>query len=361
MTHRSITPAVALSVAGLVLGLTTACGSDDDTATTAGTDTVTVTNCGAEVTYDQPLDRLFVNDGGMIAISLAAGASDQIVAVSSMARDTDVLRLEYGDVVDDLEEVAPSQPTLEHIVGARPQVLYAGYNYGMGEARGITPEILAQHEIGVYQLSEACRQVAGEKTRGTMDPWVALDTDLRNIGIITGNPDVGASAADDVATRLDALRGAPQPTEKPTVFLFDSGTDTIFSSGSFGGPQGIIDAAGARNATEDVADTWTTVSWERLATADPDLIAFVDYPGQSVEEKIDVLKNHPASQNLRAVRENRFINFPYAMWVSSPLNIDGAEILRTVLEEHGLAPRSEIEPSLDVSRLELGGNDWLAN
>ncbi|MEP9414024.1 ABC transporter substrate-binding protein [Gordonia sp. VNQ95] len=354
-THRRV-PAVGLAVTALILGLT-ACGSDNETSASA--DTVTVTNCGEDVTYDQPLDRLFVNDGGMIAISLAAGAADQIVAVSSMARDADVLRLEYGAQVDELKQVAPEQPTLENIVGARPQVLYAGYNYGMSESRGITPEILAQHGIDVYQLSEACRQVNGESARGTMDPWVALDTDLRNIGTITANADVGAQAADDVQTRLQALRAAPQPTDKPTVFLFDSGTDTVFSSGSFGGPQGIIDAAGARNATEDVQDTWTTVSWERVATADPDVIAFVDYPGQSVEEKIAALRSNPASRNLRAVKENRFINLPYAMWVSSPLNIDSAEILRKVFEAHDLAPQSRITPTLDVRRLGLGGNDWL--
>ena len=343
--------------AALMVGLTAACSAES--ADSVASDTVTVTNCGEQVTYDQPLDRLFVNDGGMIAIALAAGARDQMVAVSSMARDVDVLRLEYGALVDGLDEVTSTQPTLENIVGARPQVLYAGYNYGMGEARGITPEILAGYGIDVYQLSEACRPVEGEAVRGTMDPWVALDTDLRNIGTITGNPDRGARAADDVADRLDALRSAPQPEDTPTVFVFDSGTDTVFSSGAFGGPQGIIDAAGARNATEDVQDTWTTVSWERVATADPDLIVFVDYPGQSVEEKITALRSNPASRNLRAVRENRFINLPYAMWVSSPLNIDAAEILRSVLEKHGLAPQSDIAPTLDVARLGLGGNDWL--
>ncbi len=345
----------ALAIPVLAGGLT-ACGSaSDDVAV----DTVTVTNCGAEVTYGQPLERLFVNDGGMIAIALAAGAREQMTAVSSMARDVDVLRLVYGEQVDTLNEVAPAQPSLENIVGARPQVLYAGYNYGMGEARGITPEILAQHGIDVYQLSEACRPVEGERIRGTMDPWVALDTDLRNIGIITGNADVGARAADEVAERLETLRAAPQPEQTPTVFVFDSGTDTIFSSGAFGGPQGIIDAAGARNATEDVQDTWTTVSWERISIADPDVIAFVDYPGQSVEEKIAALRGNPASRNLKAVRENRFINFPYAMWVSSPLNIDAAEVLRSVLESHGLAPESGITPRLDVRQLGLAGNDWL--
>lgn len=353
---RATRPAVALAATALLIGLT-GCATGSSTDTAAGT--VTVTNCDEEVAFDQPLDRLFVNDGGMIAISLAAGARDNIVAVSSMARDTDVLRLKYGAQVDGLNEVASERPTLENIVGADPQVLFAGYNYGMSESRGITPEILASHGIDVYQLSEACRQVDGESVRGTMDPWVALDTDLRNIGIITGNEEQGAAAADEVADRLATLRAAPQPAEKPTVFLFDSGTDTVFSSGSFGGPQGIIDAAGARNATEDVQDTWTTVSWERITTSDPDLIAFVDYPGQSVKEKIAVLKSNPASRDLTAVRENRFINLPYAMWVSSPLNIDAAETLRAVLENHDLAPDTGIEPSIDVTELGLGGNDWL--
>lgn len=53
-------------------------------------------------------------------------------------------------------------------------------------------------------------------------------------------------------------------------------------------------------------------------------------------------------------------NFPYAMWVSSPPNIDSAEIVRKVLECRDLAPQSQIEPTLDVRRLGLGGNDWLA-
>ena len=79
----------------------------------------------------------------------------------------------------------------------------------------------------------------------------------------------------------------------------------------------------------------------------------------SEDEKIAALRSNPASRNLKAVRENRFVNLPYAMWVSSPLNIDAAEIMRGVLENHGLAPESGITPSLDVAQLDLGGNNWL--
>ncbi|MCF8587366.1 ABC transporter substrate-binding protein [Gordonia sp. HY285] len=356
MTSRAVRTVIALSATTAIAVTAAACGSASTSTTGA---TVTVTNCGEEVTFDQPLDRLFVNDGGMIATALAAGARDNITAVSSLSRDADILRLEFGQQVDALNEVTTENPTLENFVAARPQVVYAGYNYGMSESRGITVDVLAQHGIDVYQLSEACRQADGESERGTMDPWVALDTDLRNIGTITGHADEGAAAADEVRNRLATLRAAPQTRDRPTVFLFDSGSDTVFTSGSFGGPQGIIDAAGAHNATQDVDDTWTAVSWERLAIADPDVIAFVDYPGQSVEEKIASLRSNPASRSLRAVQEKRFINLPYAMWVSSPLNIDAAEILRKALEQQGSLPESSITTSLDVASLGLNGNDLL--
>ncbi|WYY09561.1 ABC transporter substrate-binding protein [Gordonia hydrophobica] len=349
---RTVT-ALACAVA---VTATAACSTTSDSA---GGDSVTVTNCGKEASFPQPLNRLFVNDGGMIAIALAAGAHDAITAVSSLSRDKDVLRLAYGSQVDDLNEVTTKQPTLENFVAARPQVVYAGYNYGMSESRGITIDILNQHGIDVYQLSEACRQADGAPERGTMDPWTALDTDLRNIGTITGHAEEGAAAADDVKRRLAALRAAPQAENPPTVFVFDSGSDTVFTSGAFGGPQGIIDAAGARSATEDVKDTWTAVSWERVATADPDVIAFVDYPGQSVGEKIAALRSNPASRSLRAVQENRFINLPYAMWVSSPLNIDAAETLRKALETTGALPTSSITPALDITSLNLDGNQLL--
>ena len=102
------------------------------------------------------------------------------------------------------------------------------------------------------------------------------------------------------------------------------------------------------NNALDAADTWTTVSWERVAASRPDYIAFVDYPGQSFEQKVAVLRANPATRDLPAVREERFLDLPYAAWVSSPLNIDAAEQLRVTLERHGLVPESTIEPRHDL-------------
>ncbi len=143
------------------------------------------------------------------------------------------------------------------------------------------------------------------------------------------------------------------------MFLFDSGTDAIFTSGSYGGPQAIFDTAGVTSATADVEDTWTEVGWERMAASDPDVIFFVDYPGQSHEEKVAVLKANPASRDLAAVREERFVNLP--------LRHVG---LRTAQHRRGrvgpagrraLRPRPRLGHRLDLditTLTNLPGNDW---
>lgn len=99
-----------------------------------------------------------------------------------------------------------------------------------------------------------------------------------------------------------------------------------------------------------------------IATAQGGLtpIRLVLHPGQSYQQKIDILKANPASRNLEAVKKGRFVNLPYAMWVSGPLNIDAAEWVRAAVEHFGIAPKSSIFPTLEVRQLsELPGNDWL--
>ena len=79
-----------------------------------------------------------------------------------------------------------------------------------------------------------------------------------------------------------------------------------------------------------------------------DVLVFVDYPGQTFEEKVKILKERDATKDLPAVKENRFINLPYAMWTSSPLNVDAAEYVRKGYEKFGLAPASDITPALTL-------------
>ncbi|MFI9510884.1 ABC transporter substrate-binding protein [Nocardia sp. NPDC052566] len=337
MRHLSRVAATAVLAAALA-----ACS-----AQAPATGGITIPNCGAEAKFPAPAKRLFVNDGNLISMVLALGAADSVAAVSSVQRDADTLRKHYGPVVDTLKSVATEYPSRETVLAQRPDVMVAGWNYGYDEAKKLTPDTLRKDGVAAYVLTESCRQHTGEKQRGVVEPWEALRGDLLNLGAITDRGERAREVTADLDRRLAALRGAPQAERRPNIFLFDSGTDSLMSSGSFGAPQAILDAAGGRNVLSDVPDTWTKVSWERLAAADPDAIMFVDYPPQTVAEKIALLRAKPGINQLRAVTENRFLNLPYALWTSGPLNIDAAEQIRKQLERWNLVPPSAIAPQAD--------------
>lgn len=345
-SHENFLSGKMLAVtAGMAAAMITVagCGSDSDQAAASPHDTVTVTNCGEEETFPSPAERIFVNDSNMISMLLAIGAEDQI-----MERDKDILATVYGkNTVQSLNVANKDKPTLENVIASKPDVFFAGWNYGYDEQQNLTPDGLADRDIAAYTLSESCRQGDGS-ARGTMPAWNALTTDISNLGDITGHEDTAGAVVDDIKKRLDALESAPTADTSPTVLLFDSGTKEIMTSGSFGGPQAIINAAGAKNTAGDIDDTWTSISWERVAAAEPDFIAFVDYPGQTFEDKIKQLRANSATKDLPAVKQERFLNLPYAMWTSGPLNIDAAELLRKGLEEASLVPESDIKPELDL-------------
>lgn len=356
----------ALAATLTLCGALGACGDSINTAAESNSTaeqaagkakTVTYTNCGEEKTFTGNDPKLFVNDGNIISIALAAGARKNIVAVSSLQRDEDVLRAKYGSLVDGLKVAAPKYPTMENILAHKPDMVFAGWGYGFSDTKNVTPALLEEKKIASYILSESCRSGEG-KARGTMDPWEAVTTDITNIGKISGTTADAEKTVADVKARKKALEDAPKNDKTPVAFLFDSGNEDIFSSGAYGAPEAILTTAGAKNALSDVKDTWTKVSWERLATANPDIIFFVDYPPQTLAQKIAALKANPASKNLAAVKEERFVNLPYAMWTSGPLNIDAAEIVRASLEHYKLQPASEVKPALDITTLKTPGNEW---
>lgn len=342
MKRRSTLPA---ALTGVTLAAATACGaqgsgSGRSTAASAQAE-VTLTNCGQQVEFPKDADRLLVYDSGMIAMVLAIGAGPSLAAIAGLDQDRAVLERHYGDQpLGSMQDVSDKMPPMETILAQRPDVVVAGWNYGYRESTGITPTTLREKGIAAYTLSESCRPKEGQKERGTMAPWIALSTDLTNLGEITGNQAKAKEVNADIDARRKALEQAPKAAKTPNVLLFDSGDKTVFTSGKFGGPQAVIETAGARNVMDDVNDTWTAVSWERVAAAKPDAITFVSYGEQTLAQKVALLESNPATKDLDAVRQKRYLNLPYALWVSSPLNIDAAEQLRAKLEGWNLLPAS---------------------
>ena len=120
------------------------------------------------------------------------------------------------------------------------------------------------------------------------------------------------------------------------VFVYDSGTDQPFTAGRHAAPEDIITAAGGANVFHALDKGWTTVGWEPVVKAKPEVIVIIDYADQPAQEKIDFLKSSlPLAKSVPAVRNKRFLVLSYGDAVSGPRNITGAEKLGRYLRSVG--------------------------
>jgi iron complex transport system substrate-binding protein len=74
-------------------------------------------------------------------------------------------------------------------------------------------------------------------------------------------------------------------------------------------------------------------------------------PPAAFVEKVAVLTARDGIKELPAVAQGRFLNLPYALWTSGPLNIDAAEQVRKALEGWQLIPAPPSRHRSTISRL----------
>lgn len=268
---------------------------------------VTVRSCGRQVTFDRPPQRVVVHDISLASMLLSLGLRDRIVGYTgfgdSKPREPWVL-----EELANVPQLASRYPSLETLLDANADLFFAGWSYGMRVGGPVTPATLQPFGIPVYELSESCSRIMAQRRASLED----LYRDLLNLGEIFS---VQAEAEDVVAklrARIESVSDSvSQTSEKPRVFLYDSGEDRPTTSGRLGMPQALMDAAGGHNIMADVAASWTQVNWESVVERDPEVIVIVDYGPRTWQQKRDFLLQQPALQDVRAIREQRFIVLTY--------------------------------------------------
>ncbi|NYI03700.1 ABC transporter substrate-binding protein [Allostreptomyces psammosilenae] len=336
-TRRTATRTTLLAVTLSLLAA--GCGASVEPAPAASGATaapVTVTNCGRQVGYAQPR-RPVVYDIGAVEMMFALGLADRMRGyVMNTVEDAAIATSPWREDFGRVERLGDGRISREIVLEAGADWVFAGWNAGFSEERGITPEILADLGVASYLLTETCRAGEDGERRGVVPPLEALYTDLTNLGLIFGVEERADALVRELQQRITALEAArPEGVDPARVFVYDSGTDQPYTSGRFGAPNGVIEAAGGRNVLADLADTWTAVGWESVVRADPEVVVIVDYAGQSADDKRAFLEAHPAMGQVSAVREGRFFVLHYADLVVGPRNVAAAERLAAYLRSIG--------------------------
>ena len=147
--------------------------------------------------------------------------------------------------------------------------------------------------------------------------------------------DVPDAAADLVAEQRAALDAIEPNDEGLTALWYSSGDDTPFVGAGIGAPQMIMDAAGLENVAADVRDTWTSMGWEAIVAADPDVIVLVDAPWNTAESKIAKLEANAATAALPAVQAQRYVVVDFPSTEAGVRNVGAVASLVDQLGELG--------------------------
>ncbi|RXU64914.1 iron ABC transporter substrate-binding protein [Pseudomonas protegens] len=282
---------------------------------------LTINSCDRQVTFKQAPQHALSHDINMTQMMLALGLKPRMVGYSGVS-GWKAVTPQMSTLLDGLPELAAKYPSVETLLNANVDFLFAGWDYGMRVGGDLTPQTLAPLGINVYELTESCAFVMKRPAASLDDTY----NDLRNLGRIF-----------DVQDRANALIAQMQeqvaevqkdlPKDKPRVFLYDSGEDRAMTSGRLGMPQALIDAAGGRNILDDVEASWTRVNWETVVERNPQVIVIVDYSEVTAEQKQQFLLNNQALQGVDAIKNQRFIVIPYVQATPGIDNVLAVETL----------------------------------
>ena len=292
---------------------------------------VTVQSCDRQVTFNQAPKAAVSNDVNLTEMMLALGLQDHMVGFTGVS-GWKTLDPTLRNGIGELPELSPKYPSKEVLLGADADFYFAGWNYGMRVGGGVTPDTLAPLGIKVYELTESCIHIMDKPKVSMNDLYV----DLLNLGRIFGKEEQAQSLVKGYQQDLENFQADLAPLKTaPKVFVYDSGEEQPFTSGRFGMPTALIEAAGGKNIVDDVQKSWTQIGWEAVIDRAPELIVIVNYGDVTAEQKINFLRSNPAFENIPAVKNNHFVVLEYVEATPGPRNINAikrlAEAFRTAL------------------------------
>lgn len=332
-------PILALPAAVVVLALA-ACssGTDADTAAAgsaapsapSATRTeypLTLDNCGTEVTVDAAPARVVTIKSSTAETMLALGLGDRVVGAAFLDGEVPDWLADAAAGTAVAEPFSDEVPGTEAVLELEPDLVYAGWESNVSADGAGDRETLASLGVQTYVAPAACKDPAYMPDPLTFeDVWA----EIREVGQIF---DV-AEQAEEVVAEQSAVLGALVPDDRDLDALwYSSGSDVPYVGAGIGAPQMIMDAVGLDNVAGDVQDTWTSMGWEEVVDADPDVIVLVDAAWNSAEDKIARLEENPATARLAAVAEERYLVVPFPASEAGVRNADAALDLSEQLAE----------------------------
>jgi len=310
----------AIPFAAVAVVLLAGCSAPAPVATDSPVSVVQVENCGVPVTFITPPERVVTIKSTSTEMLLALGLGDRIVGTA----------FQDGPVPDewagepDVPVISEFMPSEEAVLDLEPDLVYSGWESAFAaDAAGERAE-LAALGVATYVQPAACRSA---QVPGKLD-FAEIFREIGEVASIFG-VDAAPLISDQQAT-LDAIVADDRGL---TALWYSSGTDTPYVGAGIGAPQLVLETIGLSNVAGDIDQTWSSLGWESIVDADPDVIVLIDADWNTAQSKIDLLESNPATARLSAVQNDAYLVIPFASSEAGVRTVSAATSLSDQLKE----------------------------
>src|SRR5690606_34666288 len=259
-------------------------------AQAATTYPLSLDNCGVTIIVDQPPERVVAIKSSATELLLSLGLGDRIVGIGFQDGPLPADLAAAGATLPVLSDKLPSQ---EVVLETEPDFIYGGWESNFAADGAGERPTLARLGIATYVAPAACRSVPPPPLS-----FEALFAEIAEMGAIF---DVEEAASALVAEQRSMLEAIDRDDRGLTALWYSSGTKTPYVGAGTNAPAMILEALGLTNIYADIAEGWTSASWEAIVAADPDVIVLVDAAWNSADQKKRLLAESPITSQLDAV------------------------------------------------------------
>ncbi|SLM89073.1 ABC transporter substrate-binding protein [Brevibacterium yomogidense] len=282
---------------------------------------VTVTNCGAEVTFESPPERLVLLKSAPVAALHALGVLDRAVARAGAYPE------EYWDAdthtqLEQIPELTSNVDGTGHLHISKDVVIAQEPDVVFGEVENLPRSGLADLGIPVLEEPLLCTNQAD-----TSPDFADVGEQMRLYGEVFDEAERADEVADGLAQRVDAVRtrteDAPDRTAAVLYPTVGGGTTYAYGTGSMAQAQ--LEAAGFANVFGEQRERVFEVTAEQLLGRDPDVVILLHSDGdpQAVEQSLAQL---PGADQLTAVQDGTVMaQLLHFSEPATPLAVDGLE------------------------------------
>lgn len=226
---------------------------------------------GRSVILPQQVDRAVSLAPSITETVFAAGAGERLVGVTTFC--------DFPAQAKEIKRIGDTQtPNIETIIALRPQVVLVTT---ASQVQAAMPQF-EERGIQVFVMSP--------------DSVDAVIRSIRQVGEIFGTSGQAELKAAELERRLAALNGSGDAASRPGVFVQIS-KEPLFTVGKDSFITEIIELAGGRSVTAEVATAYPKLSKETALVMDPDVIILS--ASDDNREPNPVFASSPAARNGR--------------------------------------------------------------